>query len=62
MKIGPIEKGVPYKRRDRKYPLSQMEVDDSFVVEFKPGDLQGARNRLSIAMWRKGKSENKKFA
>lgn len=54
-----IEKNISYpKKRDRKYPFSEMEIGDSFFVPHK--DMKN-KNVLSTAAFYHSRSENKQF-
>ncbi len=64
MKIGPIEKDVslpPWA----KYPFAEMEVGDSFLIEFQEDDYLRVRRNVDGAIFqarRREKTQGRNFA
>ena len=45
-----IDKGIPIPSRRNKYPLSQMEVGDSFLIKSGKLDAMKTRNRVASSI------------
>lgn len=52
MKIGPIEKDIPLAPARARYPLHEMQVGDSFLVEFSQEEYKKVRGGIDAAIYR----------
>ena len=54
-----IEKNIPIPEKRRTYPLDELDIGDSFLVQVPKEEIKSARNKLSASVSNASKTGSK---